>query len=78
MKAPCSFPFNTKSTTQSQTISLLMNKKVSNASSVFEDRGIGLEALRTRNRVCHCPEPVFAVSSELIMKKTREMIHLRK
>lgn len=49
-------------------------KTVSNASSVFEDRGIGLEALRTRNKVCYCPKLALAVSSELIMKKTREVI----
>lgn len=56
----------------------MKKKKDSNASSVFEDRGIGLEAQRTRNKVCHCPKPALAFSSELIMKKTREIIQLRK
>lgn len=56
-----------------------MKKKiVSNASSVFGDRGIGLEALRTRDKVCHCPKLALAVSSELIMKKTREVIQWSK
>lgn len=46
--------------------------------AVFEDRGIGLEALEARNEVCHCPKHALAVSFELIMKKTRELIQSSK